>query len=750
MTYIYLALGLVGFSAITVQILLLRELINVFAGNELIYGLTLAIWLTLSAIGCLIGTKSTDRIKNKIKTFVFTQLVLALSIPSAILASRVIRNVFAIPAGITVDLGTTFLITTLIFALPCLILGFQFTLGSKILREKTQETPQQVGNMYILEAAGALIGGAVFSFLFIYIFNAFQIAGIVCCLLTLSSLSLYKNQVRKFAQRPLKAGSLMAFALVLAISIILIYPSGSQIDLATSKLFWQNYDLKDSKDSIYGRISVIKNNDSYSFFTNANLAFSTADTAINEELVHLPFLESPSPNKVLIIGGGFGGVLNEASKYKCSIDYIESDPVIFELSKRYLDIDALLKNNKIDLHVIDGRSFANSAISKYDIIIVNAGNPEDALTNRYYTLDFFLKCSSILNKNGIIAIALPASEGYMNREMKSLNSSIYKTLQTAFHYTVLIPSNRNYFFASQDTILTDKANQLINKWLKNNIRTTYFNSNTIPYIVYPFKIDSMKMSIKYDNATIINRDSHPISYFYATMLWASRFPAPAKNIMITLLKIRLLPLLIFIFSSALILKILSFKASGVKNSVLPLLIFLMGFIGMAGELMIIYAFQSFYGFIYSMIGILLALFMAGLALGSCLMNKELPMVKSSILNKIVLSLMALLTLMALYLTFVAEIQSFLPLFISQLILSSFILLLAMHVGAYFPAALQFFNRQSTGLTNTAGILYGCDLFGGAFASLATSIILIPLFGLLNVSIILLVISSSCFVLTIKS
>ena len=46
-----LSIGLIGTAAITSQVLLIREIVNLFAGNELLYGLTIFLWLIFYAIG---------------------------------------------------------------------------------------------------------------------------------------------------------------------------------------------------------------------------------------------------------------------------------------------------------------------------------------------------------------------------------------------------------------------------------------------------------------------------------------------------------------------------------------------------------------------------------------------------------------------------------------------------------------------------------------------------------------------------
>ena len=58
----------VGFASIIVQILLLRELVTVFNGNELTYGISLMIWLAATGLGSYITGKMIKRSKDPLKT----------------------------------------------------------------------------------------------------------------------------------------------------------------------------------------------------------------------------------------------------------------------------------------------------------------------------------------------------------------------------------------------------------------------------------------------------------------------------------------------------------------------------------------------------------------------------------------------------------------------------------------------------------------------------------------------------------
>jgi hypothetical protein len=62
-----LSLFLMGLSGIVAQIILLRELLISFLGNELTLGIILGNWLLLVAIGAFIIGKTVERVERKIE-----------------------------------------------------------------------------------------------------------------------------------------------------------------------------------------------------------------------------------------------------------------------------------------------------------------------------------------------------------------------------------------------------------------------------------------------------------------------------------------------------------------------------------------------------------------------------------------------------------------------------------------------------------------------------------------------------------
>jgi hypothetical protein len=74
------SLLIMGVSGIVTQIILLREFLVSFLGNELTVGIILANWLILEAIGSFIIGKSVEKVERKIEAFVFFQLFFSMTL----------------------------------------------------------------------------------------------------------------------------------------------------------------------------------------------------------------------------------------------------------------------------------------------------------------------------------------------------------------------------------------------------------------------------------------------------------------------------------------------------------------------------------------------------------------------------------------------------------------------------------------------------------------------------------------------
>ncbi|PWZ20479.1 Spermine synthase [Zea mays] len=98
-----------------------------------------------------------------------------------------------------------------------------------------------------------------------------------------------------------------------------------------------------------------------------------------EMITHLPLCSIPSPKKVLVIGGGDGGVLREISRHSSveSIDICEIDQLVIDICKEFFPhLSVGFEDPRVQLHVGDAVEFLrNAPEGTYDAIIVDSSDP---------------------------------------------------------------------------------------------------------------------------------------------------------------------------------------------------------------------------------------------------------------------------------------------------------------------------------------------------------------------------------------
>lgn len=212
------ALAAIGFTSIIAQLLVLWELVSVFNGNELTYGLSLMIWLLASGLGSYVAGRIFTRLADPFKSLISIELALSVIIPAELLFARLSKVLFSIPAG-AIDPGLILLISIISIAPASFLFAALFYIGSKMLKN--------IVKMYIIESIGAVSGGVLF-FLLVNVLDPFRIAGVAGTALAASALYIYKHFGRTGKYN--KVNNLILLSAVLTVNLVLIHPVGHRID----------------------------------------------------------------------------------------------------------------------------------------------------------------------------------------------------------------------------------------------------------------------------------------------------------------------------------------------------------------------------------------------------------------------------------------------------------------------------------------------------------------------------------------
>jgi spermidine synthase len=123
----------------------------------------------------------------------------------------------------------------------------------------------------------------------------------------------------------------------------------------------------------------------------------------HEMVAHVPLFTHPNPKKVLVVGGGDGGVIREVLKHP-SVEkavLVEIDGKVIEYSKEFLpEIAGELENPRVDVQVDDGFMHIAKSENEYDVIMVDSTEPVGPAVN-LFTKGFYDGIAKALKEDGI-------------------------------------------------------------------------------------------------------------------------------------------------------------------------------------------------------------------------------------------------------------------------------------------------------------------------------------------------------------
>ena len=759
--FVLLSMVFIGCYATIAQVLIIREFMVVFFGNELCLGIILGTWLFGVAFGAATGGRIVDRLREHASVFIFVMVLMCVILPLELILIRVLRHILNVPAGQYIPILSLLFSSTIIITPFSFTIGLIFPLACKVVRGFTRDTATDIGFMHILESIGSLIGGLLFTFVLISRFQPLTITLILNCLLFLNIILMLLFFENKFFKR---GKSLACLSLFLIAFILLASGVVNKIDNYFINVRWRssNPDIKllESIDSRYENIVIGVRDDQYSVFGNGQYNFAFPDDYENSQIAHLVMTQHPAPKRVLLIGGGMGGLIREMLKHPVDeLHYIELDPVLIESTRKYLPPDEIkaLSDKRVKTFHVDGRYFVKRAKAerKYDLIFVNIPDPSTAFLNRFYTLQFFQEGNNILKQDGVLAIGVSSAVNYLGDEVGNYTGSIYQTLHSVFPHVIISPGQTNYYFAgnSSDTATFD-IQELTKRYVERGVKSEFFSEYVFYTLLQPETVRFITEEVKSRKGLKVNTDTKPVTYFFNLMLWDKLSGSQLGSILQWLershLKTFLIP--VFVFLVCRIVYVIVFKRSlDVQqrfNSIAA--VATTGFAGMALEIILIYAFQNIYGYMYEKIGLIIAVFMFGLAMGGGISNKlilqrtnagekgfsnKISERKEKDWIKILIVLEAVIVAYACIMPLILNQLSFL-FSNSEYLFMLLVVITGVLTGLVFPISskLYFLRRGELGVT--AGTINSADHAGAFIGAMLTGVLFVPIFGITGSCIII--------------
>ncbi|MEJ2745737.1 MAG: hypothetical protein P8123_08660, partial [bacterium] len=263
---------------------------------------------------------------------------------------------------------------------------------------------RNVGYAYVLDAWGSVCGGALFSFLLVGRFAAFPIL-FGSCALMFFILFLLAFEPR----RPRWARAVLVVCAA-ACALVLLTGAAGDIDAASIRLRWRSLNAKlpliASVDSRYENVALAEREGQYDCFGNGQYYFSFPDPYAYAATAHMIMSEHPAPKRVLLMGGGVGGMIGELLQYDLTrLRYVELDPALIRLVEEHLGAEArrALDSPLVEVHYGVGRRFVKETGERFDVVIANMPDPATAMLDRFYTREFFSEVRRIMAPGGVFS-----------------------------------------------------------------------------------------------------------------------------------------------------------------------------------------------------------------------------------------------------------------------------------------------------------------------------------------------------------
>lgn len=673
---------LLGSTSIIAQIILLREFLTIFNGNELVIALVLANWMVLTGLGAYLG-KFPIRIKKASLIIIPGLLILSVLPFVTTLLLNFLKNI-VFPIGAMISVFQIFFASLLLLIPFCLVSGFLFTFISDCYSGIRNQN--ETGRVYSYESAGSIVGGMLSGLLFIFVFSSVESLLVLTLLngLTLFLVNLKRNMM--------KLDWLSMVVVVPAFALLFFHP-----EKKIRSWVYPNQNIEVSKDSPQGNIVITRRENMWSVYINNMLLFDSENFMMNEETVHFTMLQHLHPANVLLVSAGLSGQISELTKYNpVSIDYVEDNQWLLTLMK---DTLGKMMDSSIRVYATDPLLFIRKATKTYDVVILNLPGPSTLQTNRFYTLEFFALLKEKLSRGAVISFGLQAPANYMNNEAIDLNSTIFVTLKKVFQNVIIIPGEKNYFLAS-DAPLTYNIAQAVQD---QKIENRYVNQFYIDDSSLKNRGETILSALNTETET--NQNLKPVLYNLQLAYWLSYFKG---NYRITAILAAALALFVF------------FRGNSPSR-----VMFLTGFSASGLEILLLFGLQIFYGNIYLLTSFVFTAFMIGLAVGS-FFGKSLkkPTGKKYIpFTQILIGVFAAGIIVLLFSTKMYE--------LIPAIVYSFYLAATFLIGGLTGFQFTLVSlKQKGSYAEIAGRTYSYDLFGSALGALVIALYLVPETGII--------------------
>lgn len=200
----------------------------------------------------------------------------------------------------------------------------------------------------------------------------------------------------------------------------------------------------------------------------------------HEMLCQNPMFLHKSPQRVLIVGGGDGGSLEEVLKHNIKeVQMVEIDKKVIELSQKYLPSisKGAFRDKRAKVIIGDGKVHIKRNVNYFDVIILDLSDPGGPAKD-LISLDFYKNVKRALKKDGMVSIQ--SGSFTCQPEMVSLIfNRIKKIFPSVKIHKAVVPvyqaGEYSFTVGSKSDLKKITLKNLQNKFKKAGFSTSYWS-----------------------------------------------------------------------------------------------------------------------------------------------------------------------------------------------------------------------------------------------------------------------------------
>jgi spermidine synthase len=698
----------VGCLGIATQLILLRELMAAYGGNEFSAGVTVAAWILCEALGAWLSGLRPSLIAHRSSLITLSILTSLAVVPAAIL----VRPLLGVLPGEMLSIPLLLVATFAVVLPPAAFHGALFVTAAA-------HRTQGIGSAYVWEGVGTVLAGFICFALFNRIPSMSLSAAFALPLVASAGFGHGRTRTQWI---------MWTLGLGVLASLVFALP----VERWAWEAAWRGQQVAAIANSPYGKTVRLKREGQQLILYDGVpvLAVPPVDIERIEELSLLPVLCHPAPRRVLVLGQDLA-IPAALARFRPDIRVVtvQLDPVLARASLAALSGEPSSAPLRFALVISDPVQFLRTTRDAFDCIILTDAAPSSLGASRLFSFEFYRLCRSRLAAGGLLATVGPGDPTALSPDATLILSTRVRTLRAAFEQIRPVAADFPLLLAS-DYRLSVATETLTSRLAKLPERPKLVDSGYLAGLLDSFRQEALSSALApgaLNTVTGVSSATLPRELFL-NMVRENRLSSTAFGTLYGRLG-NLSPRLLLLLGLVLIVVGIVGAFSGGHAFGRGFAILTSGFSGAAVSSLLLFAWQVRFGSVFSGVALLVATFMLGTVLGGILGTRSVLRVHHSalitrrfLISDLVLAACAAITLILVHGGPAAA-------------------LLAVNcfagacLGFQFAVAGSIVHRPSSIVSASesagrrAGILTALDLVGGSLGGVLTALVLVPVFGI---------------------